>query len=210
MSLVTKMAKAKKLGIVFEAGYEPKEADLDKMIEAKQELLTQQKEEARIAKANEKKAEEEARKNQVILQDIDGDDVEQGDYFWPRVEKETVKSATGVETTYQPTTETAPVYFNKVCGLPVDRDELKEVFLQYFPRAKGFLFYKRRDQEVYLVIVPLKYATTISRANESRPGDFQRHALSFISEGSVNVESLKLKLARIAKHSSISTEALAR
>lgn len=86
-----------------------------------------------------------------------------------------------------------------------------EVFVQYFPRKKGFLFYKMRDKEVYLVIVPLAYAKTISAANESRPGDFQRHALSFIGEGSVNLDTLKLKLERISKHqSSISTEPLAR
>ncbi len=205
MSLATKMTKAKKLGIVFEEGYEPKESELDKAIEAKMEIIGQQKEEARINKANEKRAADDARKNTVILQDIDGDDVDQADYFWPRVAAEKVG-----DKTLQPTDQTAPIYFNKECGMPVDRDELKEVFLQFFPRAKGFLFYKARDREVYLIIVPLKYATTINRENESRPGDFQRHALSFIAEGSVNVDSLKIKLNRVAKHASISTEAIAR
>src|SRR5690606_14570897 len=100
-------------------------------------------------------------------------------------------------------------FFNKICGMPVDREELIEVFNQFFPKKKGFLFYKQRNAEVYLVIVPLKYATTISKANESRPGDFQRHAMSFINEGSVNIDSLKIKLGRIAKHTSISTEPLA-
>ena len=209
MSLATKMTKAKKLGITFEEGYKPTEEKLDEMIEAKQALIDQQKEESRIAKQNEAKAAEEARTNTVVLQDIDGDDVDQADYFWPRLEKEKVGTPPN-EKTLDPTDQTAPVYFNKICGYPVDREELKEVFLQYFPRAKGFLFYKAHDREVYLIIVPLKYATTISRANESRPGDFQRHALSFVAEGSVNVDSLKLKLARIAKHSSISTEAIAR
>ncbi len=210
MSIATKMTKAKKLGIVFADGYEPKnEEEVDKLIEEKMAIATQQKEEARIARQNEKKAAEEALKNKVILQDIDGDDVDQADYFWPRLEKEKVGTPPN-EKVLEPTDQTAPIYFNKTCGMPVDRDELKEIFLQYFPRSKGFLFYKMRDKEVYLIIVPLKYATTISRANESRPGDFQRHALSFIAEGSVNVDSLKLKLQRIAKHSSISTEALAR
>lgn len=209
MSLATKMTKAKKLGITFEEGYKPTEEKLDEMIEAKQALIDQQKEESRIAKQNEAKAAEEARTNTVVLQDIDGDDIDQADYFWPRLEKEKVGTPPN-EKTLDPTDQTAPVYFNKICGYPVDREELKEVFLQYFPRAKGFLFYKAHDREVYLIIVPLKYATTISRANESRPGDFQRHALSFVAEGSVNVDSLKLKLARIAKHSSISTEAIAR
>lgn len=205
MSLKTKITKAEKLGIVFAEGYVPKEEELDKMIEQKQELVAQQKQEARIQKENEKKAEEESKQNQVILKDVDGDDVDQSEYFFPRLEKEKIG-----DKELLPTDQTAPVYFNKVCGLPVDREELIEVFLQYFPRAKGFLFYKARDKEVYLVIVPLKYATTISKSNESRPGDFQRHALSFISEGSTNIDSLKLKLQRIAKHSSISTEPLAR
>ncbi len=205
MSLATKLTKAKKLGIVFEDGYSPKEAELDKLIEAKMEIAGQEKEEARINKANARKLEEEAKKHTVILQDIDGDDVDQADYFFPRTEKEKIG-----DKVFEVTDQTAPVFFNKDCGMPVDRDELKEVFLQFFPRAKGFLFYKARDREVYLVIVPLRYATTINRQNESRPGDFQRHALSFIAEGSVNVDSLKLKLARIAKHSSISTEAIAR
>ncbi len=205
MSLATKLTKAKKLGIKFEEGYEPKEAELDKMIEAKMEIVDQQKEEARIQRQQEKRAEEDARKNIVILKDIDGDDVDQSEYFFPRIEKEKIG-----DKTLEVTDQTAPIYFNKICGMPVDRDELIEIFLQFFPRSKGFLFYKTRDKEVYLVIVPLKYATTISRANESRPGDFQRHALSFVAEGSVNVDSLKLKLARIAKHSSISTEPIAR
>ncbi len=205
MSLKTKMTKAKNLGITFAEGYEPKETELDAMIEQKQGLIAQQKKEAKIQAENEAKAAEEAKKNLIILQDVDGDDVDQAEYFFPRTEKEKIG-----EKEFPVTDQTAPVYFNKVCGLPVDREDLIEVFLQYFPRAKGFLFYKARDKEVYLVIVPLKYATTISRSNESRPGDFQRHALSFIAEGSTNIDSLKLKLQRIAKHSSISPEPLAR
>lgn len=205
MSLATKLTKAKRLGITFAEDHTPTEAELDKAIEAKAEIAGQQKEEARIQKQNEKKAADFALRNTVILRDIDGDDVDQADYFFPRVEKEKVG-----DKTLEITDQTAPTYFNKTCGMPVDRDELVDVFLQFFPRAKGFLFYKMRDKEVYIIIVPLKYATTINRANESRPGDFQRHALSFIAEGSVNVDSLKLKLARIAKHSSISTEVIAR
>lgn len=205
MSLATKMTKAKKLGITFAPDYVPKESELDALIEQKMEISGQQKEEERIAKKNAKAAEEEARKNLVILKDIDGDDVDQSEYFFPREKEETIDGKK-----LEVSDQTAPLYFNKICGLPVDRDELIEVFLQFFPRNKGFLFYKARDKEVYLIIVPLKYATTISRANESRPGDYQRHALSFIGEGSVNVDSLKLKLARVAKHTSISTEPIAR
>lgn len=210
MSLATKFAKAKRMGVVFAPDYEPKnEEELDKVIEAKQDIINQQKAEDKIVKQQQKKADDEAKKHVVILKDVDGDDVEQSEYFWPRLVKEVVGEKTPNEKTFLPTKETAPISFNKECGLPVDREELIDVFVQFFPRKKGFLFYKIRDREVYLVIVPLKYATTISTANESRPGDFQRHALSFIAEGSVNIDSLKLKLKRIAGHNSISTEVLA-
>lgn len=212
MSIQTKMAKAKKLGVMFAEGYVPKnEEEVDKLIEAKQEILTQQKEEEHIARQNEKKAEQEALKNKVILKDVDGDDVAQEEYFWPRLETEILNPGQKNEKKLEPTDQTAPLYFNKIAGMPVDREELIEVFLQYFPRKKGFLFYKQRNSEVYLIIVPLKYAKTISRENESRPGDFQRHALSFIAEGSVNIDSLRLKLQRVAGHTaSISTEPIAR
>lgn len=199
------------MGIKFADDYKPKsEEELDKLIEAKQSLLDQEKQETKIIQQQQKKADEEAKKHVIVLKDVDGDDVDQAEYFWPRLVKEKVGEKTPYERTIDPTTDTASPYFNKNCGYPVDREELIEVFVQFFPRSKGFLFYKARDREVYIVIVPLKYATTISAANESQPGDFQRHALSFIAEGSVNVDSLKLKLQRIAKHSSISTEAIAR
>lgn len=211
MSIATKMTKAKRMGIVFEEGYEPKnENEIDKLIEAKQEIVDQQKQETKIQKDAEKKAAEHAKKNLLVLKDVDGDDVDQSEYFFPREVREVQKDAVGKEIILEPTEETAPIYFNKSCGYPVDREELIEEFVRNFPRKKGFLFYKLRDKEVYLVIVPLAYATRISRANESRPGDFQRHALSFIQEGSVNVDSLRLKLQRIAKHSSISTEPIVR
>ncbi len=205
MSLKTKLTKARKLGIEFPEGAEPSESKIDELIEQKQSFLNQEKEGERIRKAAADSAAEDAKSGQVILKDVDGDDVEQADYFWPRVVAEKID---GRE--WPATTETAPPYFNKICGMPVDDPDLVEAFVQFFPRGKEFLFYKARGKELYLIIVPLKYATTISRSNESRPGDFQRHAMSFISEGSVNVDSLKLKLARIARHSSISTEPIAR
>lgn len=210
MALAAKLKKAKALGITFEEGYEPKEDELDKLIDAKMLIVDQQKAEDKIRKEAEKKLADEAKKTTLVIQDVDGHDVDQSDYFMPRLEVEIVDEKTPRERKLLPTTETAPVYFNKSFGMPVDREELVEAFLQFFPRKKGFLFYKHRDKEVYLVIVPLKYAKVISVANGSRPGDFQKHALSFVSEGSVNVDSLKLKLERIAKHSDISTEAIAR
>lgn len=212
MALAAKRKKAEGLGITFKEGYNPTEAQLDEMIEAKLKISDQQKEEARIAAQQAEKAADFATKNKIILKDTDGFDVDQSDYFFPRTEPDITFDKDGKEISrLDPTTETAPVYFNKVIGMPVDREELIEVFHRHFPRQKGFLFYKKRDSEVYLIIVPLKYAKTISRANESRAGDFQRHALSFIQEGSVNVDSLDQKLKRIAAHqASISTEAIAR
>lgn len=210
MALAAKLNKAKGLGITFKEGYTPTEAQLDEMIEEKLRIADQEKEEARIRGQQEAQAAEFANKHKIILKDVDGFEVDQADYFFPRTEREVVKNANGTETVYEPTTETAPVYFNKIIGNPVDREELIEVFNRHFPRKKGFLFYKSRDKEVYLIIVPLRYAKTISKANESRPGDFQRHALSFITEGSVNVDSLDLKLKRVAANNTISTEAIAR
>ncbi len=211
MSIATKMTKAKKLGVVFAEDFVPKnEEQIDKLIEAKMAIVDQEKAEAKIQRDAEKKAAEAALKNKVILRDVDGDDVDQADYFFPRTVKQVINEKTPLEKVFEPTDQTAPLNFNKQCGNPVDREELVDVFLQFFPRKKGFLFYKARDREVYLIIVPLKYAKTISASNESQPGDFQRHALSFIQEGSVNIDSLKLKLERVSKHSSISTEEIAR
>lgn len=211
MALAQKITKAKKLGIVFKEGAEDTltEDQVDKMIDQKQELLGHQKQEEKARKDAEKKAADYAKKHQLVLKDVDGDDVEQAEYFWPRLEKETVGTPPN-EKVLEPTDQTAPTYFNAVVGMPVDREELIETFLLYFPRKKGFLFYKMRDKEVYTIIVPLKYATTIGAQHESRPGDHQRHALSFIAEGSVNIESLKGKLERVAGHKSISTEPIAR
>lgn len=206
MSLETKQKKAKDLGIdLSKIEGELTEEKLDDLIEQKKEALAQEKKEKKIQADAEEKAAKAAEKNKLILKDVDGADVDQAEYFFPRLEEEKLSSGKVLPATDQ----TAPDYFNKICGYPVDREELIEVFLQYFPRRKGFLFYRQRDKEVYLVIVPLKYATTISKSNESRPGDFQRHAMSFLAEGSVNIDSLKMKLNRIAKHTSISTEPLA-
>ena len=211
MALAAKLKKAKGLGITIKEGYKPTEKQLDDMIEAKLKIADQEKEEARIRESEEKKAAEYANKHKLVLKDPDGAEVDQEDYFFPRTEKEIIKNLDGtVKATFEPTTETAPVYFNQSMGMPVDREELIEVFYRHFPRSKGFLFYKSRDKEVYLIIVPLKYAKTVSRANESRPGDFQRHAISFVQEGSVNVDSLDLKLKRVAGNNTISTEPIAR
>lgn len=202
MSLATKQKKAEKLGIVLEEGLT--EIQIDDLIETKQIFIEQQKKEEAIKAKEVEEAKDKAKKNTFVLRDVDGDDVDQAEYFFARTEEEVID-----KTTHKPSTKTAPAYFNTTCGFPVDREDLIEAFKLHFPTKKGFLFYRLRDKEVYLIIVPLKYATTISKSNESRPGDFQRHALSFIGEGSVNVDSLKMKLAKVAAHSSISREPLA-
>lgn len=173
------------MGIAFKP--EATEEELDKLIALEEEQV-------RIRKENEKK-EKEAKKKSVVLKDVDGEEVDQKDYFFPDVVKGT--------------TDTAPSYFNKVFGLPVEQEELLDVFNNAFRKDKKFLFYKVQGKEIYLIIIPLKYATTISKSNESTPGDFQKHAISFIGEGSVNIESLKMKLAKVANHSSIAREPLA-
>ena len=204
MSLTTKTKKAEGLGIdLSKIDGEITEEKLDELIEAKLAQNEQNKQEAKIKKDAEKKAADEAKRTELVLKDVDGFDVDQADYFFPREEDQTVNGKV-----LKATDQTAPATFNKVCGYPVEREELVDAFSQIFPKRKGFLFYRQRDREVYLVIVPRKYAKTISRANESQPGDFQKHAVSFINEGSVNVDSLKRKLTLIANHSSISTEPL--
>jgi len=93
----------------------------------------------------------------------------------------------------------APSSFEKYCGKPVDREDLIGVFNKVFKPEDNFLFYKEIDKEVYLIIAPIKYSTTIGDFNNSLEGDFQKHAISFINEGSVNLDTLKMKLSRIVK-----------
>lgn len=201
MALATKKTKATRLGITFKD--DAKEEELDVLIEEAEAKIAAEKEEQKIQEAEAKKAEAAKNKNKVILKDVDGDDVNQNEYFFPRLKDETINGVT-----FKKTDQTAPEWFNRTCGMPVDREELVETFTKHFPKKKGFLFYKMRDSEVYVVIVPLKYATTVRGSNESQPGDYQRHAMSFIAEGSVNIDSLKMKLKRIANHSTISNEPL--
>ena len=81
----------------------------------------------------------------------------------------------------------------------MDREDLVSVFNKVFKPEDNILFYKQEDKEVYLVIIPIKFSTTIGEFNNSIAGDFQKHAISFLNEGSVNVDSLKAKLERIQK-----------
>jgi hypothetical protein len=90
-----------------------------------------------------------------------------------------------------------PSGFIGTCGKPVDREDLLDVFNKVFKPEDNFLFYKALDKEVYIIVPPIKYSTTIGEFNNSMEGDFQKHAISFLNEGSVNLETLKMKLKRI-------------
>lgn len=123
---------------------------------------------------------EKANAFKVVLKNTTGKDVKESDYFFS-------KSGNGK----------ALSSFHRSCGYPVEREELLSVFDKIFDPKDNFLFYRTADKEVYIIIVPLKYSSSVSGENESSEGDFQKHAISFINEGSVNVETLKFKLKRI-------------
>ena len=90
-----------------------------------------------------------------------------------------------------------PSGFKGTCGKPVDREDLIGLFHKVFKPKDNILFYKQLDKEVYIVIVPIKYSTAIGDFNDSIDGDFQKHAISFLSEGSVNLDTMRQKLERI-------------
>ena len=125
-----------------------------------------------------KKSETIVEKKTVMLFNTLGKEVPQEDYFY----KGTVAPG-----------------FEKICGKPVDREELLTVFNKVFKPSDNFLFYKALGMEVYLIIVPIKYSTTVGESNNSLEGDFQKHAISFLNEGSVNLDTLRMKLERIPK-----------
>lgn len=117
-------------------------------------------------------------KKSIILKNTSGKDVEEADYFFGGK---------------------APAGFEGTCGKPVDREDLVAVFDKIFRPEDDILFYKQLDKEVYIIIPPIRFSTTIGDFNNSIEGDFQKHAISFLNEGSVNLDSLKMKLARIQK-----------
>lgn len=94
-------------------------------------------------------------------------------------------------------TPIAPPYFNKQMGLPVEREDLNEIFDKVFLPKDNFVFLKSMDKEVYGVLIPLKYSN-ISDAEDSQYADFQYHAISFVLDGSVNHQKLAQKLKEIA------------
>lgn len=119
-------------------------------------------------------------KKKVILKNVNGEEMNEKDYFYSTEGK-----------------GEAPLAFNKVCGTPVEREDLLEIFNKVFDPSDNILFYKTTDKEVYIIIIPLKYSTTVGRDHESIDGDFQKHAISFVQEGSVNTATLRMKLERI-------------
>jgi hypothetical protein len=120
------------------------------------------------------------KKKVLIIKNSLGEEISPKDYFY---------SSKGLDA--------APTWFEKVCGTPVDREDMLAVFHKIFKPSDGFLFYKAPNKEVYVIIVPLKYSDIVGLEHDSVEGDFQRHAISFISEGSVNIDTLRIKLQKV-------------
>lgn len=137
--------------------------------------------EKKAAKEREKAEIAKKKKIKITLKNTLGEEVSQSDYFF---------SSNGEDT--------VPAYFPDVCGYPVDREDLITVFNKVFKPKDGMLFYKTKDKEVYIIIVPLKHSSVVGVSHNSIDGDFQKHAISFISEGSVNLDTLRNKLNRVA------------
>lgn len=189
MAEIDKLKKeAVKLGIPFDEE-KVTEDELSELITDKKEA---QAEEDRINKEKEDKARAFKKKNSLILKNVFGDDMDEKDYFHPNIPTKEMIEKGIIKTTY------APIYFNKEVGFPVDREDLIEVFNKIFNPDDNFLFYKVQDREMYIVIIPLKFASVVGTSHDSLGGDFQKHAISFIGEGSVNLDTLKTKLQKIA------------
>lgn len=160
--------------------------ELAKDLEAKRKVEEAEK---KASDARKKIEDDKKKKTVIILKNTLGEEVSPSDYFYS-------KSGNGI----------APLFFTESYGLPVEREELVAVFNKIFNPKHGVLFYKARDKEVYIIIVPLKHSSTVGLANDSVDGEFQKHAISFISEGSVNLDTLRNKLTRVAGNIRISTE----
>lgn len=125
-------------------------------------------------------APKKAKKN-LVLKNVSDKEMNPDDYFYSETEEKAK----------------IPESFNDVCGMPVMREDLVEVFNEVFNPKDNILFYKPLDKEVYIIIIPLKYSTSVGKTHESVNGDFQKHAISFIGEGSVNIDTMRSKLKRI-------------
>ncbi len=153
--------------------------DLAKDLEEKKKVEEAEKKAAEERKK--KELEDKKKKGKVVLKNTLGEEVPQSDYFFSESGK-----------------DTAPTFFTESYGTPVEREDLLAVFNKVFNPKDGMLFYKSRDKEVYLVIVPLKHSSVVGFSHNSVDGEFQKHSLSFLSEGSVNLDTLRTKLTRVA------------
>lgn len=171
---------------------DPRNANSTNTINQKQllgeELAAQlEKEQAEEAIAKRQKEADEAAtlaaksKKKIILRNTLGEEVDPKDYFYSSKGK-----------------DTAPSWIIDVIGKPVDREDMLTVFNKIFKVKDGILFYKQDDKEVYVIMVPLKHSSVVGQDHNSVDGEFQKHAISFVSEGSVNLDMLKTKLTRVA------------
>lgn len=152
--------------------------DLAKDLEEKRKVEETEK---KLAEERAKREEEKKKKVKIVLKNTLGEEVPQTEYFYSKSGK-----------------DSAPLFFTDSYGYPVDREDLLGVFNKVFKPKDGMLFYKARDKEVYIIIVPLKHSSTVGTGHDSIDGEFQKHAISFISEGSVNLDTLRNKLMRVA------------
>ena len=163
------LAEAKKLADA------KKVEELKAKAEAKKVADAKKAEAKKIADAEAKK---DAEVKKVVLINALGKEVPCEDYFYKGI---------------------VPPGFEGTCGKAVDREDLLDLFHKVFKPSDNILFYRQLDKEVYIVIIPIKYSTSIGDFNDSIDGDFQKHAISFLSEGSVNLDTMRKKLERINK-----------
>lgn len=91
-----------------------------------------------------------------------------------------------------------PNYFNDAFGKPTDREDLIEIFDTIFKPEDNFILLKDKTKEVYNIMVPLKFSNEVNFAENSQTGDCQIHAISFITDGSVNHDKFKSALKKIS------------
>jgi hypothetical protein len=101
-------------------------------------------------------------------------------------------------TTDKPIHDVIPKYQLKNLGAPCMSEMMNDIFYEYFKPEDGFLLYKKDLEEVYLVIIPLKF-TQYSKNKGNVTGDMQIHAVSFMHYGSVNIDLFKNLLEKVTK-----------
>lgn len=125
--------------------------------------------------------------SKTVLYNTLGEEVDERDYFFSTGSEEEKERGSII-----------PTYFTRVCGKPVDREDLITVFNKFFDPKDGYLFYKCGKKEVYTVIVPIR-DSRVNDENDATSGECQRHSMSFIKEGSVDEEMLRSKLQMIVR-----------